>query len=70
MYDRAGLHRYMREAVRVSGDNPVLIDRGGRELPIQADIVGRAMTVGPDERVDVFVSELDGRDAVELVRGP
>ena len=39
VYDRAGLHRYMREAVRVSGDNPVLIDRylerrdrGGRRL--------------------------------------
>src|SRR5580698_2018597 len=27
VYDRAGLHRYMREAVRVSGDNPILIDR-------------------------------------------
>jgi carbamoyl-phosphate synthase large subunit len=27
VYDRGGLHRYMREAVRVSGDNPVLIDR-------------------------------------------
>jgi carbamoyl-phosphate synthase large subunit len=27
VYDRSGLHRYMREAVRVSGDNPVLIDR-------------------------------------------
>jgi len=27
VYDRAGLSRYMREAVRVSGDNPVLIDR-------------------------------------------
>ena len=27
VYDNAGLHRYMREAVRVSGDNPVLIDR-------------------------------------------
>ena len=27
VYDRAGLHRYMREAVRVSGENPVLIDR-------------------------------------------
>jgi carbamoyl-phosphate synthase large subunit len=27
VYDKAGLHRYMREAVRVSGDNPVLIDR-------------------------------------------
>ncbi len=27
VYDRSGLHRYVREAVRVSGDNPVLIDR-------------------------------------------
>ena len=27
VYDSKGLHRYMREAVRVSGDNPVLIDR-------------------------------------------
>ena len=27
VYDRAGLARYMREAVQVSGDNPVLIDR-------------------------------------------
>ncbi len=27
VHDRAGLARYMREAVRVSGENPVLIDR-------------------------------------------
>ena len=27
VHDRAALHRYMQEAVRVSGDNPVLIDR-------------------------------------------
>ena len=46
----------------------VLIDRGGRELPIQADIVGHRVTAGPGDRVDVLVSELDGRDAVELVR--
>ena len=46
----------------------VLIDRGGRELPIQADIVGHKLTAGPGERVDVLVTELDGRDAVELVR--
>ena len=46
----------------------VLIDRGGRELPIQADIVGRTVSAGPGDRVDVLVSELDGRDAVELVR--
>jgi carbamoyl-phosphate synthase large subunit len=27
VHDRAGLHRYMREAVRISGDTPILIDR-------------------------------------------
>jgi carbamoyl-phosphate synthase large subunit len=27
VYDRGGLTRYMREVVRISGDNPVLIDR-------------------------------------------
>jgi pyrimidine operon attenuation protein / uracil phosphoribosyltransferase len=47
----------------------VLIDRGGRELPIQADVVGTKVSTGTGERVDVFVSELDGRDAVELVGG-
>jgi len=47
----------------------VLIDRGGRELPIQADIVGTTAAAGPGDRVDVLVSELDQRDAVELVRG-
>jgi pyrimidine operon attenuation protein/uracil phosphoribosyltransferase len=46
----------------------VLVDRGGRELPIQPDIVGLVQAARPDERVDVFVKELDGRDAVELAR--
>lgn len=46
----------------------VLIDRGGRELPIQPDIAGQTVRVGPGERVDVFVTELDGRDSVELAR--
>jgi pyrimidine operon attenuation protein / uracil phosphoribosyltransferase len=46
----------------------VLVDRGGRELPIQADIVGSVVRTTPDDRVNVFVTELDGRDAVELVR--
>ena len=45
----------------------VLIDRGGRELPIQPDIVGKKLGVEPGERVDVLVSEIDGRDAVVLV---
>jgi pyrimidine operon attenuation protein/uracil phosphoribosyltransferase len=47
----------------------VLIDRGGRELPIQADIVGKAVKVGKDERVEVRVQELDGEDDVAVVRG-
>jgi pyrimidine operon attenuation protein/uracil phosphoribosyltransferase len=49
----------------------VLVDRGGRELPIQADVVGERIATGPGDRVDVFVRELDGRDAVEVARaGP
>jgi pyrimidine operon attenuation protein/uracil phosphoribosyltransferase len=42
----------------------VLIDRGGRELPIQPDIVGKKLSVEDDERVDVFVEDLDGRTEV------
>ena len=29
----------------------VLIERGGRELPIQADVVGRRLDLHPDEHV-------------------
>ena len=47
----------------------VLVDRGGRELPIQADFVGLAIETTGDDRVDVAVRELDGHDSVELVRG-
>ncbi len=44
----------------------VLVDRGGRELPIQPDIVGRAVAILPHQRVDVRVPEVDGHLAVEL----
>ena len=44
----------------------VLIDRGGRELPIQPDIVGKTVTIGSSQRVDVLVEELDGKNAVVL----
>jgi pyrimidine operon attenuation protein/uracil phosphoribosyltransferase len=47
----------------------VLVDRGGRELPIQADIVGERVPAEAHDRVDVLLTEVDGRDAVELVRG-
>jgi pyrimidine operon attenuation protein/uracil phosphoribosyltransferase len=45
----------------------VLVDRGGRELPIHADVIGKRVELSPDQRVDVLVSELDGRDAVIVV---
>jgi len=45
----------------------VLIDRGGRELPIHADVVGKRVDLRVDQRVDVLVEELDGRDAVVVV---
>jgi len=46
----------------------VLVDRGGRELPIQAEIVGKAVKTSADDRVEVLVEELDGRDQVDIVR--
>ena len=45
----------------------VLIDRGGRELPIQPDIVGKRIECAPGQRIDVLVQELDERDAVVLI---
>ena len=45
----------------------VLVDRGGRELPIQADVVGKVAKIGPGERVDVLIEEQDGKDEVNVV---
>ncbi|AHG90678.1 Bifunctional protein pyrR [Gemmatirosa kalamazoonensis] len=47
----------------------VLVDRGGRELPIHADIVGKRLDAGMAGPVDVLVQELDGRDAVVVTLG-
>jgi pyrimidine operon attenuation protein/uracil phosphoribosyltransferase len=47
----------------------VLVDRGGRELPIHADVIGKSMSVDARDRVDVLVRDLDGRDAVLLAKG-
>jgi pyrimidine operon attenuation protein / uracil phosphoribosyltransferase len=45
----------------------VLVDRGGRELPIHADVVGKRLDVPAGMRVDVRVEELDGEDSVVVV---
>jgi pyrimidine operon attenuation protein / uracil phosphoribosyltransferase len=46
----------------------VLIDRGHRELPIQADFVGRLLPTASHEQVKVYLQEYDDRDGVELIR--
>ena len=46
----------------------VLIDRGHRELPIQADYVGHSVKTSRGDMVDVRLVEIDGKDEVVLVR--
>lgn len=45
-----------------------LIDRGHRELPVSADFVGMTVPTHADEEVQVKVKELDGEDAVYVIR--
>ena len=46
----------------------VLVDRGHRELPIRADYVGKNVPTSSEERVEVKVREIDGRDEVLLLK--
>ena len=45
----------------------VLVDRGGRQLPIRPDVAGLALDT--DQRVSVRTTEDDGRDAIEIGGG-
>jgi len=44
----------------------VLVDRGGRELPIQPDVAAITLDVPAGSRVNVRLSEVDGHDGVEV----
>ena len=44
----------------------VLVDRGHRELPIQADYVGKTIETRFFETVDVLLKEHDGQDRVDI----
>ncbi|MGH7831759.1 MAG: bifunctional pyr operon transcriptional regulator/uracil phosphoribosyltransferase PyrR [Candidatus Binatia bacterium] len=44
----------------------VLIDRGDRELPIKADIVGKNVQAAESERINVLLRESDGVDQVTI----
>ena len=45
----------------------VLVDRGHRELPIRADIVGKNIPTAPADEVQVLLVEEDDRDAVVVL---
>lgn len=63
---RAAMDAIMDYGRPLSIQLAVLIDRGGRELPIQPDYVGMAVGVAPNERVDVHLDEKQDRDEVVL----
>ncbi|MFQ5927295.1 MAG: bifunctional pyr operon transcriptional regulator/uracil phosphoribosyltransferase PyrR [Terriglobia bacterium] len=45
----------------------VLIDRGGRELPIEASYIGRVVQTAANEIIEVRLREIDNEDRVILV---
>ena len=48
----------------------VLVDRGGRELPICADYVGVKVEAGPQERVNVYFKEIKQTEQVVVEGAP
>jgi pyrimidine operon attenuation protein / uracil phosphoribosyltransferase len=58
------VHEYGRpEVIRLA----VLVDRGHREVPIHPDFIGKQLPTAKEEIVKVYLQNLDGRDAVELI---
>lgn len=45
----------------------VLVDRGGRELPIQGDVVGLHYEAHENENIEVKLKETDGADEVVVI---
>jgi pyrimidine operon attenuation protein/uracil phosphoribosyltransferase len=45
----------------------VFIDRGHRELPIEANFIGKRITTGDNEVVEVRLKEIDGEDAIYVM---
>ncbi len=48
----------------------VLVDRGGRELPIQPDFVGLILNLPASQRVNVYLTEMGRPDEVAIEAGP
>ena len=64
---RAALDALMDLGRPASIQLAVLVDRGHRELPIRADYVGKNVPSSRDENVRLFLKEVDGTSAVEIL---
>jgi pyrimidine operon attenuation protein/uracil phosphoribosyltransferase len=45
----------------------VFVDRGGRELPIQADVATLTLALPANQQVKVRMAERDGEDGIDVV---
>jgi len=45
----------------------VMVDRGHRELPIEANFIGKKITTKDSEVVEVRLTEIDGEDAIYVM---
>jgi len=45
----------------------VLVDRGHRELPIEANFIGKKIATKDNEVVEVRLTEIDGEDAIYVM---
>ena len=65
---RAAINSIMDYGRPASVKLAVLVDRGGRELPVQADYVEIRIETSDDEMVNVYLEEVDGREEIEIIR--
>ena len=64
---RAAMDGVMRFGRPQSIQLAVLVDRGHRELPIRADVVGKNVPTSTEESVKVSLQEVDGSDEVIIL---
>ena len=46
----------------------VMVDRGHRQVPIHPDFTGKKLPTAREEKVKVYLQDVDGRDGVELLK--
>ena len=46
----------------------VLVDRGGRQMPVSADLVGKNIPTASSEFIDVRLAEIEGEDSLGISR--